>query len=236
MKKSLYTILLSTLLLGATTLMPSKAFADCQPVYGGGQTCTSYSFSIEKLVQTPGKGGNAYVDNLSINDPKYSPSQQVNFEIIVKNTDSQTIPTITVVDTFPQFVTFVSGQGTYNSNNNTVTYTINNLGAGQSQTLYITGKISDANSLPTDQGIMCLTNQAAATDSNGLMNSAASQFCVQKSVLGSAVPQVFPAPTVVKTPSTGPEMLPLLALIPGGLGGLILRKKSNKKSFEGGEK
>ena len=235
MKKTIYTILISGLLLGAT-LLPTKAFAECQPIYGGGQTCTSYSFSVQKLVETPGKGGQGYVNNLSINDPKYSPNQQVNFEIIVTNTDSQTIPAITVVDTFPQFVEFVSGPGSFNSDNKTLTFTINNLGAGQSKTYVVSGKIADANSLPTDQGIMCLTNQAAATDSNGLMNSASSQFCVQKSILGASQPQVFSAPVVVKTPATGPEMLPLFALLPGGLAGFILRKKSIKNGFKGGEK
>ena len=235
MKKTIYTILISGLLLGAT-LFPTKAFAECQPIYGGGQTCTSYSFSVQKLVETPGKGGQGYVNNLSINDPKYSPSQQVNFEIIVTNTDSQTIPAITVVDTFPQFVGFVSGPGSFNSDNKTLTFTINDLGAGQSKTYVVSGKIADANSLPTDQGIMCLTNQAAATDSNGLMNSASSQFCVQKSILGTSEPQVFSTPVVVKTPATGPEMLPLFALLPGGLAGFILRKKSIKNGFKGGEK
>ena len=60
-----------------------------------------------------------------------------------------------------------------------------------------------------------------------------SQTCVLK---GTAVPQVLAAPKVTKTPATAPEMLPLLALIPGALGGFALRKKSNKNDFQGGEK
>lgn len=236
MKRHLYTLLFTGLLLTAS-LFPSKAFADCQPIYGGGQTCTSFSFSVQKLVLVPGKGATTdYVNNLTINDPKYSPTQNVSFEIIVTNTGSQNIPTITVVDTFPQFLSFVSGPGTFNSANKTLTFTVTNLAAGQSTSPFIvTGKIADANSLPTDQGIICLLNQATGTDSNGLINSASSQFCVQKSVLGST-PQVFPVTNVVSTPATGPEMLPLMALIPSGLGGLILRRKSIKNDFKGGEK
>ncbi|MEK7160197.1 MAG: hypothetical protein AAB702_01835 [Patescibacteria group bacterium] len=238
MKKSLYTFLATSLILGFSIASnATSAFAQCQPIYGGGQTCTSFSFSIRKLVQVPGKAGGNFVNSLSINDAKYSPSNKVNFQVVVTNTGSETIPTITVVDQFPDFLGFVSGPGSFDSNNKTLTFTVTNLGAGQSTTPFIIiGKIADEKSLPTDQGIICPLNQATGTDSNGLINSSSSQFCVQKGVLGAAVPQVFEAPKIVSTPATGPEMLPLMALIPGGLAGLILRKKSYKSGFKGGEK
>lgn len=212
----------------------SPALADCQPIYGGGQSCISFNFAINKLVQVPGKGGGQYVDNLSINDPKYSPSQTVNYEIIVTNTGSETIPTINVTDTFPQFIAFVSGAGNYNQSTNTLTFTVVNLNPGKSVTYLLTAKIADANSLPNDQGITCVINQVSAADSSGATNSDSAQLCIQKNVL----PAVFPAPKIVSTPATGPEMLPLLALLPGGLGGILLRKKSKKinSNFKGGEK
>jgi len=217
----------------------STAFADCQALYGGGQNCTSnFSFTINKMVQVPGKGGGQYVDNLSINDPKYSPSQNVNYEIIVTNTGSQTIPTINVTDTFPQFITFVSGVGNYNQSNNTLNFTVSNLDPGKSVTYVLTAKTADENTLPNTQGITCVINQVSATDTNGDLNSDSSQLCIQKNVLGATPPPILPTPKIVATPATGPEMLPLLALLPGGLGGLMLRKKSNKINFnnKGGEK
>ena len=230
MKKTLYTLLISGLILGASLSATPKAFADCQAIYGGGQTCTSSNnFSIQKFVKTPGKGGGNYVNNLSINDPKFSPDQQVSFEIIVKNTGSNTIPTLTITDTFPQFLNFVAGPGSFDSNSKVLTLTVTNLGAGQSNTYIVTGKVADASLLPSDQGTVCLINQATGTDNNGVTNTSSSQFCVEKSVLGTTQPQVFAAPSVVATPATGPEMLPLLSLIPSGLAGFILRKKSIKK-------
>ncbi|MCL5746958.1 MAG: hypothetical protein M1277_01605, partial [Patescibacteria group bacterium] len=36
---------------------------------------------------------------------------------------------------------------------------------------------------------------------------------------------VLPAPKIVATPSTGPEALPLLALLPTGFIGFLIRKK-----------
>lgn len=222
MKNYFSTLLITGLLLGAA-ILPSKAFADCSIVYGGGESCPpSYSFNIVKTVQVPGKGGGNYINSLSINDPKYAPGQTVNFKITVTNTGNQNIPTITVVDTFPQYLSFVSGPGSYNANNKTLTFTISNLGAGQSTGVFnITGRISDSNLLPSDQGIVCMINQANGTDNNGVTHASSSQFCVEKGVLSITAPV-----KIVATPSTGPEMLPLLALLPGGLGGFILRKKS----------
>lgn len=236
MKKTLYTILITGFLLGAS-LLPSRAFAQCTQVYGGGQSCvTTNEFSIKKTVQTPGKAGGAYVDNLSINDAKYSPTQIVSFKITVKNTGSQVIPTLTITDTFPQFISYVSGIGNFDSNSKKLTFTVTNLQPGQSQTYDITGKIAEANLMPSDQGVICLINQAAGTDASGATNTSSSQFCVEKAVLGTSFPVYTTKGGITTTPATGPEMLPLLALIPGGLGGLLLRRKSIKNGFKGGEK
>lgn len=224
MKNLFNLFLISGLLLGAFLAAP-KAYADCQEIYGGNQTCTTtYTWTIQKFVQVPGSNGGNYVNNLSINDPKYVPGQTVNFEISVTNTSSQAIPTINVNDIFPQYVNFATGSGSFNQSSNTLSFTVNNLNAGETRNYYLSGTIVGANSLPVDQGTVCLVNQANGTDNNGAVNTASSQFCVQKSVLGTSFPT-----TITTTPATGPEMLPLMALIPGGLGGIFLRKKTIKK-------
>lgn len=227
MKKILSIIFLTLLVIA---LKPQAVSADCTQIYGGGTSCPTYSFSIQKLVQKPGKGGGNFVNNLSINDPKYAPSQNVKFQVNIKNTGSETIPTLTVTDTFPQFVSYVSGPGNFDSNNKTLNFTISNLNSGQSVTYTIVGKIADTNSMPSDQGIICLTNQVNGTDNNNNTDSASSQFCITKPVLGTSIPQVLPAPKVIKTPATGPEMLPLIALLPAAFGGFILRRKSINKT------
>ena len=224
-------LLFSLLLLSFASVLPGKAYADCTQIYGGGQTCsTSFSFSLQKFVQVPGLSN--FVNNLSINDPKFSMSQTANFQLIVTNTGSQNISSVTIVDTFPQFVSFVAGPGSFNNSNNTLTFVVNNLNVGQSQTFNLSGKIASAN---VPQGITCVVNQASGTDNNGDTNTASSQLCIQNVVNVIPTPVLLPVPQVKTTPPTGPEMLPLLALIPGGLAGLFLRKKS-KHNIEGGEK
>jgi uncharacterized repeat protein (TIGR01451 family) len=220
-------VLFSLLLLGAMSVFSSKAYADCQAVYGGGQTCTTYNFTIEKLVQIP--NGSNFVDNLSINDPKYSPSQTINYELVVRNTGSNTINTLNITDNFPQYINFVSGNGSYDANSKTLTFTVNNLGAGQSQTYNLQAKTADSKTVPV--GITCVVNNANATDTNGNNATTSSQACIQNSTA------VLPVITTVKTtPATGPEMIPLALLFPGAMGGLFLRKKSKKTLSEGGEK
>jgi uncharacterized repeat protein (TIGR01451 family) len=234
--KKLITVFALSLALFA--FKPQAVSASCTPIYGGGESCSSYSFSIQKFVEKPGKGGGGYVNNLSINDPKYSPSQNVNFQIVITNTGTETIPTLNIVDTFPQYLNFVSGHGDYDKDTKKMSFTISNFEVGKSISYTLVGKIADTNSLPNDQGVICPINYVQATDSNGLMSSASSQFCVQKQVLAATVLQVLPVTPIKTTPATGPEMLPLALLFPGALWGLTLRKKSSRMSntLKGGNK
>ncbi len=225
-------IIFSIVLFAFFGLLTKKANADCQSVYGGGQTCT-YNFTISKSVQVPGKGGGQYVHNLGTSDALYTPSQSVNYQIVVTNTGSNNIPSLNVVDTFPQYVTFVSGVGNYNSSNNTLNFTVTNLNPGQSLTYVITAQI--ASNIPSTSGPFCVINQVTATDTNGQTQSDSSQLCIQQPT-ATPSPTVAPVPSIKTTPPTGPEMLPLLGLLPGALGGMLLRKKSKQLTKEGGEK
>ncbi len=213
------------------------ALADtaCQPIYGGGQTCVQVgNLLINKTVQNPQTG--VFVDNLNINDPKFTPTSSVTFHITVTNTGGSAINKTIVKDTLPGFVSFVSGPGSFDSNTKVLTFDIGNLGVGESRTFTIVTKVADEGQLPSDQGITCVVNQVMATSDSGQQNSDNSQFCIQKQILGETKGglKVLPAPKVTTTPPTGPEMLPLIGLIPTGIFGFILRKKSYKNW--GGEK
>lgn len=240
--KKLFTLVFLSILLFALKVENTYA-AGCTPIYGGGQSCPDYSFSIQKHVQKPGKGGGNFVNNLSINDAKYAPNQNVTFQVTLKNTGSKKIPTITVADVFPKYLSFVSGPGNFNSKSNTLVFSVSGLNPGQNTTYTIVGKIADTNNLPNDSGLICQVNQAIGTDSSGNVNKASSQFCLQKQVLGTQEEaqtkgglKVMPAPELSTTPATGPEMLPLVLLVPGLLGGLILRRRSKQSLYRGGEK
>ena len=180
------------------------------------------------LLKNNPSGGN-YVPTLLYTAATYSPSQTIKYELIVTNTGNSIIPTLNITDNFPQYVNFVSGAGSYDANSKTLTFTISNLGAGQNQKIDLTAQTADSKTLPV--GMTCVINQANATDTNGANSFSSSQACIQNSTA------VLPAVTVKTTPATGPEMIPLALLFPGALGGIFLRRKSNKKLInEGGEK
>jgi len=215
---------------GAATI---KADVSCQPIYGGGETCIQIgNIFVNKTVQNPQTG--IFVDNLNVNDPKFSPSSIVTFRITVSNTGNATINKIMVKDTFPQFVTFVSGPGSFDANTKVLTFEIDSLTASETKTFTITGRTAEEKQLPQNQGTVCVINQVIATIENGSQSSDNAQFCIQKKVLGETKGglKVLPAPSLTTTPSTGPEMLPLIGLIPTGLAGLILKRKSDKNLIE----
>lgn len=233
MKKLTISLALATV---ATFALATSAIADgvtnCQPIYGGGQTCaTSANIQINKKVSNPQSG--SYVDNLGVNDAHYAPEQSVNFQITVTNTGGSDLAKVTVKDIFPQYVTFVSGVGNFDSNIKTLSFDVANLKAGEARTFTLSGKIVAGSNLP-EQSVTCVVNQAQVTADNGQTASDNAQFCIEKALVAQAPAtskgglKVFPPAQAKTTPSTGPESLVLFALAPTGLLGQFLRKKSGK--------
>ena len=232
MNKLFTTILVLTFgLITAGASYASYGSEACQPIYGGGQTCDySNKFVLDKKVLNPAsatKGGTeTFVDNLTINDSRYAPGQIVKFELTVTNTGNTTLSEITLTDIFPSYTTFVSGPGTFDKSNNTFTLKVVNLNPSESRKYIVEGKINTSSNLPSGQGVVCVVNQASAIYSNDESRDN-SQFCIEipTTTTKGGLP-VMAAPVITETPATGPEMLPLLGLIPAGIGGLLLRRKS----------
>lgn len=238
MNKFLATAIFS-LLFSLTVVSAAYADTGCVSIYGGGQSCPqSGNISINKTVINPQT--NVFVDSLSINDPKFGPDNTVTFQLILKNTGSATLDTVTVKDTLPQFVMFAAGPGNFDQATNTLTFTVNNLAANETRTFTVVGRIVSAPKLPADQSIVCVVNQSFASN-NGQTSQDNAQFCIQKTLptpTPTQVPgqpeqimtkgglKVFAPQPVTTTPSTGPEALPLLAMIPTGVLGYFLRKKT----------
>lgn len=207
----------------------------CTPGYGGyGKDCPNPGVvSINKLVLDPNsddvamKGGSQsaelFVENLGPTDNKYAAGESAAFKLIVTNTGTKTLTDVLVRDLFPQYVTFVSGQGTFDQN--TFSVVIDRLEPGQSKEIIIRAKIVDANQLPNT--ISCVINQAHAI-AEGKTAQDNAQFCIenpQKATKGGQT--VYPTPKATTTPPTGAGAA--LILIPGAVAGLLLRKRAIKK-------
>lgn len=209
----------SLIFLGATS-MAQAAGSDCQIIYGGGETCPkTVTFTIDKKVQKPTKGGE-YVDNLTVNDARYQVGQDIVFKVTVQNTGTQKV-NLSVVDTLPGLLTFVSGGG-YDKASNTVSNAVA-LEAGQSKELTIVAKSQE----PSNAGTTCVTNAVKATDTTGVTADDSAQVCIEK---GQVTPKVFTQVPPKSIPSTGPELFTLIGLIPAGAAGFYLRKKAQPKA------
>lgn len=221
----------------ASPVYGAGSSTNCQPIYGGGQTCVQTgNIVVDKKVSHPQNG--SFVDNLGVNDPKFAPDQTVAFQITITNNGGSDLSKVSIKDIFPQYVSFVSGVGNYDANAKTLSFDIANLKAKEARTFTLSGKVAGANSLP--ENVVCVVNQAqASADNQNAADNA--QFCIQKQAVQPAQPgqpesqvpattkgglKVFPPAQVKTTPATGPEAAILFGLVPTGILGHFLRKRS----------
>lgn len=195
--------------------------------YGSDCTVTSKKLVVDKQVKDPKTGD--FIDNIYTNDNKFNPEQTVTFRIKVTNSGNASLSNVMVKDIFPEKISYVSGNGSYNKDTRTLETKIDSLAANETKTIEITAKAAKENELPQEQGILCVTNQAIATAESVEVTDSA-QVCVQKKVLGTTKGgnKVYAAQKVTQSPATGAGALSLLALLPASLGGIVLRKRASK--------
>ena len=232
-KLYLFSFLLAVFLAGGSHV--SAQTQQCQPIYGGGESCAqAEELRINKSVKNPQDG--KYVNSLSVNDPKYAASQSISFRIEVQNISKKALSKITLRDILPQYVVYVSGTGNFDAKNKTLTFTVDKLNPNETKVFFVEGKTVNRDSYPKDQGTVCVVNQAIATfDKKSSQDN--SQFCIQKDAVplqeqAPADPSqskgglpVYPPSTTTTTPPTGPEALALFGLLPAGALGIWLRRK-----------
>lgn len=233
----------------------ASADTGCDGIYGGGTNCGTNGFILKKQVADP-KNTSKFVDNLGTNDAHYHPGNLIFFKLTVINNTTSDLTGVTLSDNLPRYVSYSSVtssagsfQTTNNAPSNTVTTNLNTVNKGQTITLTLTGIIANAQSVPANQ-TTCVVNQAQVNAANGQGTQASSQFCIdntqsqptqtpnQPTTKGGlpvqnqtqnqnpSYPVYTPSKNTKQTPKSGPEALPLLAMIPTGALGMWLRKKA----------
>lgn len=175
-------LLLASLVAFALSTQSANA-QDCTTQYGGGQygttTCNPNDLTINKEVKNP--VSNVYVENLSATDATYSPGSEVLFKLTIKNGSGETFNPVTVRDVLPEHFDFVAGPGTYNKDNRTLTFALENMIAGQTRVVEVLTKVQTAG-LPND--LFCKSNQSFVSALNRNDEDSA-QVCVTSKVLGA---------------------------------------------------
>ena len=196
MISKLHSLVISILVV-LVLVLPNSVFADegnCSSTYGN--KCISSNLEVNKFVKNPQTG--ELVSSLSANGPNFLAGQEVSFRIEVKNTGSSSLSNVKVTDKLPDLVDFVSGPGSFDKGNHTLTWFIDNLNGGESKVFDVKSKVKSSKDLP-DLGIDCITNFAQATK-DSLVGQDSSAFCIQTKILG----------TVTELPKTGQSKLPEL--------------------------
>lgn len=150
--------------------------------YGNSTNCQPSDLIINKQVKNPIT--NNFVENLSANDPTFSPGSDVWYRLTIQNTSGQTFDPVTVKDVLPTYETFVAGPGTYDANTRTLTFTLNNLIAGETRTVDIEAQVVATNQFPMGKTFVCVNNYAQVSALNRF-DSDTAQSCIQTNVLGA---------------------------------------------------
>lgn len=224
-------IILIALILGLIFPRVSNAAGDCVPIYGGGETCLSQSkIKVDKKVASPTTKN--FVDNLSSSDPKYKAGDEINFQLTITNQGKETLSEIEIADNLPNLITYTSGPGAFDSKKRTLTFKLSSLKQNETRKFIVKGTIDNVlKSICVVNYVRVKSDKVVADDS--------SKFCLEKSFCeddgaSGRTKGGFPVMEAPKdlnqTPATGPEMLPLISLVPIGLTGIYLRKKSQPKA------
>lgn len=216
MKKSLKNVLALAFMVIVST---STTYA---AGYGYGQPSdTGDMLLIDKLVGRPkdNKGAITYefVDNLGRGDFKFSPGSYVFFKLHVKNNGTKTLRSITVKDVFPSNLEVFEDVGTFDAASRTITVSVDTLAPGESRDIMLKARVLSEDKLPASEGVFCLVNNAEATTASE-KDTDASQFCIEKQVLG-----------IQEVPATGADggLLTLAFTSAMGALGLRIRRKAS---------
>ncbi len=222
--KTNHKALISSMALAAMAAFAPSVSADmCTTQYGGTVTCVPSDLTINKQVAKPvendSKGGPTssvvFVDNLTTTDSTFVAGAEVLYRLVIKNTSDVTFKTVTVKDTLPPYLEFVSGPGSYDASTRTLTFTLDNMGK-EERTVEIIAKVVDASRFPAGKSLFCVTNIAEVRAENRF-DSDSAQICLKNGEV------------VTNLPVAGFNDFALILPFAGvGLGGVALLKGKKK--------
>lgn len=218
-KNVVFTIALCSLL-STLAAVPVYASGTCTNSYGSSVECPPNRLEVNKKVRHP-TDTNLFVENLTSNDARYSPSDTVEYDIAVTNSSNVDYTEVTVTDTLPTGLTFVGGPGSFNSANRTLTYKVAPLKAGETVHTRFTAKVKSASAFANAE-LTCsgdtVVNYVKVTGPDNQTDDDTASLCVQTKVLGTTT-----------LPVAGFDDLGLmLPFVISGIAGTLLIAKKRK--------
>ena len=183
----------------------------------------SYSNDDQKTITIDKKlrslADSKYVDNISSSTKIFSNGELIEFFVKVTNSGDTNLKNIKVTDNLPPFLKLIFYPGTYNSTDNKLEWTIDELNAGHSQEFLIRAKIDKANEVKT---LTKETNVAQVrVDELGARDDA-SYYILNK---GTTIVPDGKGEIIIPETGNGALIIETIGVISVGLSGLALRKK-----------
>lgn len=183
----------------------------------------SYSNDDQKTITIDKKlrslADSKYVDNISSSTKIFSNGELIEFFVKVTNSGDTNLKNIKVTDNLPPFLKLIFYPGTYNSTDNKLEWTIDELNAGHSQEFLIRAKIDKASEVKT---LTKETNVAQVrVDELGARDDA-SYYILNK---GTTIVPDGKGEIIIPETGNGALIIETIGVISVGLSGLALRKK-----------
>lgn len=196
--------------LAFTAGLAPVAAQSCTNQYGAAVACQPVNLTINKQVKHPTSG--LFVENILSTDTPYSPESEVLYRMVIRNSSGETMNPVTVTDQLPAELAFVSGPGMYSTPGKpggTLTFTMENMIAGQTRTQEVLVKVEPKTATKCD-----IVNTARVTSpARPSGDSDTARICV------STAAPVLPV-------AGFDDILLVLPFVGTAIGGLaILRKK-----------
>lgn len=183
----------------------------------------SYSNDDQKTISIDKKlryvNDSKYVDNISSSVRTFKNGDLIEFYIEVTNTGDTNLKNIKVTDNLPPFLKLIFFPGSYNSTDNKVEWTIDELNAGHSQKFLIRAKIDKATYVNT---LTKETNVASVRVDELGDRDDATYYILN---VGSTVKPDGKGEIIIPETGAGTLVFETLGVIGMGLSGLALRKK-----------
>ena len=183
----------------------------------------SYSNDDQKTITIDKKlrslADSKYVDNISSSTKIFSNGELIEFFVKETNSGDTNLKNIKVTDNLPPFLKLIFYPGTYNSTDNKLEWTIDELNAGHSQEFLIRAKIDKASEVKT---LTKETNVAQVrVDELGARDDA-SYYILNK---GTTIVPDGKGEIIIPETGNGALIIETIGAISVGLSGLALRKK-----------
>lgn len=152
------------------------------------------TFLVNKTVLDP--RNNKFVDNLTVEQFKFLPNQDVWYRVEFKNVTGSELTNVVGKDVLPAGMQLVSGDGVYDPASNTLTVNIDKIAANSSRFWDIKARfVSGKGGVMT---VGCVNNYAEGRR-GGEMMADYSKVCVSDKLMGevSELPRTGPASTLV---------------------------------------